>query len=399
LLSQIVIVSIVEGRQNQMKKIAILGSTGSIGTQTLSVIAENRDNFIVTALCCGSRVDEMSNQIQNFKPKLAVTALQSDAIQLKKQFPWLETGWGAEGLIQAATWDCDMVVNGLMGIKGLMPTYEAVLAGKDIAFANKETLVAGGEPVMQAVKEKGVQFLPVDSEHSAIFQCLQGNDPAFIKRIILTASGGPFRGYTWEQMGSVTREQALNHPKWTMGPKITIDSATMMNKGLEVLEAKWLFNIPVEQIDILIHPQSIVHSLVEFTDTSVLAQLGLPDMKLPISYALHYPDRVTNTLTPLDLTGMSLTFEKPDLNIFPAIRLAYEAAAAGGTYPAVMNGANEVLVDLFLQGKLEFHRIAEIIQEILDHYDDQYPMTVEGILASDDDIRNQISRQYGETVK
>lgn len=382
-----------------MKKIAILGSTGSIGTQTLSVIAENRDNFIVTALCCGSRVDEMSNQIQNFKPKLAVTALQSDAIQLKKQFPWLETGWGAEGLIQAATWDCDMVVNGLMGIKGLMPTYEAVLAGKDIAFANKETLVAGGEPVMQAVKEKGVQFLPVDSEHSAIFQCLQGNDPAFIKRIILTASGGPFRGYTWEQMGSVTREQALNHPKWTMGPKITIDSATMMNKGLEVLEAKWLFNIPVEQIDILIHPQSIVHSLVEFTDTSVLAQLGLPDMKLPISYALHYPDRVTNTLTPLDLTGMSLTFEKPDLNIFPAIRLAYEAAAAGGTYPAVMNGANEVLVDLFLQGKLEFHRIAEIIQEILDHYDDQYPMTVEGILASDDDIRNQISRQYGETVK
>ncbi len=382
-----------------MKKIAILGSTGSIGTQTLSVIAENRDNFIVTALCCGSRVDEISNQIQNFRPKLAVTALQSDAIQLKKQFPWLETGWGEEGLIQAATSDCDMVVNGLMGIKGLMPTYEAVLAGKDIAFANKETLVAGGEPVMQAVKEKGVRFLPVDSEHSAIFQCLQGNDPTAIKRIILTASGGPFRGYTREQMGSVTREQALNHPKWTMGPKITIDSATMMNKGLEVIEAKWLFHIPVGQIDILIHPQSIVHSLVEFTDTSVLAQLGLPDMKLPISYALHYPDRVANTLTPLDLAGMSLTFEKPDLNAFPAIRLAYEAAAAGGTYPAVMNGANEVLVDLFLQGKLEFQRIAEIIEEILDHYDDQYPMTVEGILASDDEIRNQISRQYGETVK
>jgi 1-deoxy-D-xylulose-5-phosphate reductoisomerase len=382
-----------------MKKIAILGSTGSIGTQTLSVIAENRDNFIVTALCCGSRVDEMSNQIQRFRPKLAVTASQGDAVQLKHQFPWLETSWGEEGLIQAATSECDMVVNGLMGIKGLKPTYEAVLAGKDIAFANKETLVAGGEPVMRAVKEKNVRFLPVDSEHSAIFQCLQGNEPASIKRIILTASGGPFRGYTREQMGSVTREQALNHPKWNMGPKITIDSATMMNKGLEVIEAKWLFDLPAGQIDILIHPQSIVHSLVEFADTSVLAQLGLPDMKLPISYALHYPDRATNSLTPLDLAGMSLTFETPDLNAFPAIRLAYEAAAAGGTYPAVMNGANEVLVDLFLKGKLEFHRIAEIIEEILAQYDDQYPMTVEGILASDEEIRNQISKQYGEIAK
>lgn len=382
-----------------MKKIAILGSTGSIGTQTLSVIAENRDDFLVTALCCGSRVEEMSKQIEIFRPKLAVTSSQRDAIQLKQRFPWLETNWGEEGLTQAATSDCDMVVNGLMGIKGLVPTYEAVLAGKDIAFANKETLVAGGEPVMQAVKEKGVQFLPVDSEHSAIFQCLQGNDPAAIKRIILTASGGPFRGYSPEQMRSVTREQALNHPKWTMGPKITIDSATMMNKGLEVIEAKWLFNLPAGQIDILIHPQSIVHSLVEFTDTSVLAQLGLPDMKLPISYALNYPKRTANSLKPLELAGMSLTFETPDLKAFPAIRLAYEAAAAGGTYPAVMNGANEVLVELFLQGKLEFHRIAEIIEEILDQYDDRYPMTIQGILASDEEIRTQLNRQYGETNK
>jgi len=382
-----------------MKKIAILGSTGSIGTQTLSVIAENPDDFIVTALCCGRRVEELSKQIETFRPTLAVTAAQSDARLLKDRFPWLETGWGEQGLIQAATSDCDMVVNGLMGIKGLLPTYEAVMAGKDIAFANKETLVAGGEPVMQAVKQQGVRFLPVDSEHSAIFQCLQGNDPNAIKRIILTASGGPFRGFTREQMRSVTREQALNHPKWTMGPKITIDSATMMNKGLEVIEAKWLFNVPVGQIDILTHPQSIVHSLVEFTDTSVLAQLGLPDMKLPISYALYYPDRTPNSLTPLDLAGMSLTFEKPDLEAFPAIRLAYEAAAAGGTYPAVMNGANEALVDLFLQGKLQFHRIAEIIEEILDQYDDCYPMTIQGILASDEEIRNQIARQYGETIK
>jgi 1-deoxy-D-xylulose-5-phosphate reductoisomerase len=381
-----------------MKKIAILGSTGSIGTQTLSVIAENRDDFIVTALCCGSRVEEMSKQIEIFRPKLAVTAASNDARLLKERFPWLETSWGGEGLTQAATMDCDMVVNGLMGIKGLIPTYEAVLAGKDIAFANKETLVAGGEPVMKAVKEKAVRFLPVDSEHSAIFQCLQGNAPTSIKRIILTASGGPFRGYSLDQMKSVTREQALNHPKWSMGPKITIDSATMMNKGLEVIEAKWLFNLPASQIDILIHPQSIIHSLVEFADTSVLAQLGLPDMMLPISYALYYPNRTENSLTPLDLAGMSLTFETPDLVAFPAIRLAYEAAAAGGTYPAVMNGANEVLVELFLQGKIEFHRIAEIIEEILDQYDDRYPMTIQGILASDEEIRSRITKQYGETI-
>jgi 1-deoxy-D-xylulose-5-phosphate reductoisomerase len=200
-------------------------------------------------------------------------------------------------------------------------------------------------------------------------------------------------------MKSVTREQALNHPKWTMGPKITIDSATMMNKGLEVIEAKWLFNLPASQIDILVHPQSIVHSLVEFNDTSVLAQLGLPDMKLPISYALYYPDRTANSLKPLDLAGLSLTFENPDLKAFPAIRLAYEAAAGGGTYPAVLNGANEVLVELFLQGKIEFHRIAEIIEEILDQYDDRYPMTIQGILASDEEIRNLIIRQYGETIK
>jgi 1-deoxy-D-xylulose-5-phosphate reductoisomerase len=382
-----------------MKKIAILGSTGSIGTQTLSVIAENRDDFLVTALCCGSRVEEMSRQIEIFRPKLAVAEAEKDALWLKNKFPWLETGWGEEGLIQAATSDCNMVVNGLMGIKGLLPTYEAILAGKDIAFANKETLVAGGEPVMQAVKEKGVHFLPVDSEHSAIFQCLQGNDPAAIKRIILTASGGPFRGYTQQQLLKVTLQQALNHPNWTMGPKITIDSATMMNKGLEVIEAKWLFNLPANQIDILIHPQSIVHSLVEYQDTSVLAQLGLPDMKLPIAYALNYPDRHPNSLKPLDLTGMSLTFEKPDLEAFPAIRLAYEAATLGGTYPAVLNGANEVLVDFFLQGKVEFHRISSMIEEILDNYDDRYPLTVQGILAADEEIRTRIKQQYEERIR
>jgi len=382
-----------------MKKIAILGSTGSIGTQTLSVINENRDDFVVTALSCGTRVEEMSNQIEQFRPRFASTASEQDGRTLKNKFPWLEVGWGEEGLIEAATSDCDMVVNGLMGIKGLLPTYEAVLAGKDIAFANKETLVAGGEPVMQAVKENGVRFLPVDSEHSAIFQCLQGNDAAQVKRIILTASGGPFRGYSREQLSKVTPTAALNHPKWTMGPKITIDSATMMNKGLEVIEARWLFDLPASQIDILVHPQSIVHSMVEFGDTSVLAQLGLPDMKLPIGYALYYPDRKPNSLSPLDLAGMSLTFEKPDIHAFPAIRLAYEAISAGGMYPAVMNGANEVLVELFLQGRIAFSKIPEIIADTLSRFDDRYPMTIPAILAADEEVRNQILKQYREKTR
>jgi 1-deoxy-D-xylulose-5-phosphate reductoisomerase len=379
-----------------MKKIAILGSTGSIGTQTLSVINENRDDFVVTALSCGTRVEEMSDQIEQFRPRFASTASEKDGRRLKSKFPWIEVGWGEEGLIEAATSDCDMVVNGLMGIKGLRPTYEAALAGKDIAFANKETLVAGGEPVMQAVKENGVRFLPVDSEHSAIFQCLQGNDPAQIKRIILTASGGPFRGYSKEQLSKVTPAAALKHPKWTMGPKITIDSATMMNKGLEVIEAKWLFDLPASQIDILVHPQSIVHSMVEFMDTSVLAQMGLPDMKLPIGYALFYPDRKTNSLAPLDLAGLSLTFEKPDTQVFPAIRLAYEAICAGGMFPAVMNGANEVLVELFLQGRIAFSKIPEIIEDTLSRFDDRYPMTIPAILEVDEEIRDQILKQYGE---
>jgi len=379
-----------------MKKISILGSTGSIGTQTLSVIDDNRDDFLVSALSCGTRVDDMIAQIERYRPGLAVTANEDDAQRIQKIFPELQTAWGEAGLVQAATCDCDMVVNGLMGIKGLVPTYEAVMAGKDIAFANKETLVAGGEPVMEAVRQKGVGFVPVDSEHSAIFQCLQGNSHGAVKRIILTASGGPFRGWTSEQLKSVTKAQALNHPKWSMGPKITIDSATMMNKGLEVIEAKWLFDLPASQIDILVHPQSIIHSMVEFVDTSVLAQMGLPDMKLPIAYALSYPDRRPNNLQPLDLSGFALTFEKPDLGTFPAIRLAYEAAAAGGTYPAAMNGANEALVEMFLQGKIPFHRIWEILEDILDGYDDCYPMTIQGILAADDEIRNQIRRDYGE---
>jgi len=379
-----------------MKKISILGSTGSIGTQTLSVISQNREAFEVTALCCGSRVEDLARQIPIYHPTLAVTADQKDALTLQHQFPWIEVAWGEEGLIQAATMDCDMVVNGLMGIRGFRPTFEAVMAGKDIAFANKETLVAGGEVVMAAVKSKGVRLLPVDSEHSAIFQCLEGNRPDEVKRIILTASGGPFRGWTKDRLDNVTPTQALNHPNWSMGPKITIDSATMMNKGLEVIEAKWLFDLPENQIDILIHPQSIIHSMVEFVDTSVLAQMGLPDMRLPIAYALNYPDRRPNSLPALDLAGMSLTFEKPDRETFTAINLAYQAAAMGGTYPAAMNGANEALVDLFLQKKIGFTQITQITEDILSHYDDCYPLTPEGILAADRETREVVTMKYGE---
>lgn len=379
-----------------MKKIAILGSTGSIGTQTLSVISENRESYEVTTLCCGSRIEALAGQIPVFRPKLAVTATNEDALRIQRQFPWVEVAWGEEGLVLAATSDCDMVVNGLMGMRGFRPTYEAVMAGKDIAFANKETLVAGGEPVMEAVKKKGVRFLPVDSEHSAIFQCLEGQKPNEVKRIVLTASGGPFRGWTKSRLEHVTPSQALKHPNWSMGPKISIDSATMMNKGLEVIEAKWLFNLPEKQIDILIHPQSIIHSMVEFVDTSVLAQMGLPDMRLPIAYALGYPNRLPNTLSPLELAGMSLTFDKPDLETFPAIGLAYQAAAMGGTYPAAMNGANEVLVDLFLKGLIGFKQITDITDEVLQHYDDCYPMTPEGILAADRDVRKAVTMKYGE---
>ncbi|MBR5229278.1 MAG: 1-deoxy-D-xylulose-5-phosphate reductoisomerase, partial [Firmicutes bacterium] len=286
-----------------MKKITILGSTGSIGTQSLEVIRNNPDRFRVEALTCGSNADLMAEQIREFRPVFAVTASEEDALRLAKEFPYVEFAWGREGLVAAATGDCDMVLNSLMGMRGLEPTYHAIKAGKDIALANKETLVAGGQLVMDAVARYGVKMLPVDSEHSAIFQCLEGNEGRPVKKILLTASGGPFRGYSLEELEKVTLEQALKHPKWTMGAKITIDSATMMNKGLEVIEAKWLFGVEADDIQILVHPQSIVHSAVEFMDTSVIAQLGVPDMKIPISLALGYPDRLTSSDASLDFFG------------------------------------------------------------------------------------------------
>lgn len=375
-----------------MRKVSILGSTGSIGTQALDVVRSNKEKFEVTALACGRNLELLSEQIREFSPKIAVIESAEDAKVLAERHPEVEVFCGEEGLVTAATAECDMVLNSLMGMRGLVPTYHAIQEGKDIALANKETLVAGGELVMDAVKEKGVKMLPVDSEHSAIFQCLQGNEGKEIKKILLTASGGPFRGWSLEQLESVTLAQALKHPKWTMGQKITIDSATMMNKGLEVIEAKWLFDVPLEKIQILVHPQSIVHSAVEFMDTSVIAQMGLPDMRIPISIAMGYPDRIPYQGPSLDFfkEGGNLTFEEPNPAVFKCIKMAYDASKAGGSYPVVLNAANEVLVDLFLKEKIRFIDIQNRLEDILDKHNPTYHLSLEDIVAIDENTRKEV---------
>lgn len=372
-----------------MKKITVLGSTGSIGTQSLEVIKAHPDRFRVEALTCGKNKKKLEEQIEKFRPAFAVTEREEDAHDLMRKFPRTEFSWGKKGLIEAAEGGCDMVLNALMGMRGLAPTYAAIQAGKDIALANKETLVAGGELVMDAAAKAGVKLLPVDSEHSAIFQCLEGNQNRPVKKILLTASGGPFRGYTKEQLENVTLAQALKHPKWKMGAKITIDSATMMNKGLEVIEARWLFDVEAEKIQILVHPQSIVHSAVEFMDNSVIAQLGVPDMRIPISLALGYPDRLKNGERELDFfgEGSNLTFEKPNPEVFGCISLAYEAIARGGSCPAVMNAANEVLVAAFLEEKIRFVDIEKTLACILDAHKTAYNLDLEGILEIDKETR------------
>ncbi len=372
-----------------MKKITILGSTGSIGTQTLEVIAANPDRFCVTALTCGRNTALLAKQIAVFRPRLAVTERREDALALAAQFPQVTFLHGRDGLIEAATADCDMVVNALMGMRGLEPTYHAILAGRDIALANKETLVAGGRLVMETVSEKGVRLLPVDSEHSAIFQCLEGNRHRPVKKILLTASGGPFRGFSREELEHVTPAQALKHPNWSMGAKITIDSATMMNKGLEVIEAKWLFDVPAARIQVLVHPQSILHSAVEFADNSVIGQMGVPDMRIPISLALGYPERLENPDAPLDFfgAGSCLTFEKPDLETFTCLGLAYAALQTGGSCPLVLNAANEVLVDAFLQEKIGFLDIPRKLSLILSRHSAAERLDLEGILEIDRQTR------------
>lgn len=378
-----------------MKKVAILGSTGSIGTQALDVIEQNKDRFQVTALTCGSNVRLLSEQIRKFRPALAVCMNKEEAETLSGEFPQVQVLWGSDGLVAAAESDCDILLNSLMGMRGLVPTYHGIMAGHDIALANKETLVAGGSVIMKAVRDKGVRMLPVDSEHSAIFQCLEGNRDKKIKKILLTASGGPFRGWSLDRLKTVNPEMALKHPNWSMGRKITIDSATMMNKGLEMIEAKWLFGVGIDDIQVLVHPQSIMHSAVEFCDTSILAQMGVPDMRIPISVALGYPDRLASDSRELDFfkEAATLTFEKPDMKVFKCMKLAVDAARAGGSYPVVMNAANEVLVEAFLKGRTGFTDIGDNIERIMDEHESISEPSLEDIIEIDRKTREKVERE------
>ena len=369
-----------------MRAISILGSTGSIGTQTLEVI-EMLGNIHVAGITGNRNIDLLEKQARKFRPRLVAVMDEASAKELKKRL--MGTGCkvlsGMEGLIEAATMEeIDTVVTSVVGNVGLEPTFAAISAGKNIALANKETLVSAGKLVMDLAKEKGISIYPVDSEHSAIFQGLQGNKGNRIRRILLTASGGPFIGKTKTELEGVTIADALNHPNWSMGKKITVDSATLMNKGLEVMEAKWLFGVETNQIEVLVHPQSIVHSAVEYEDGAIMAQMGEPDMRVPIQYALTYPERAANTFPKIDFTKHStLTFSHPDTETFPCLSLAYRALEAGGTMPAVLNGANEIAVEKFLSGKIGFLEIPTLIEKTMNAYTVQESRTLGDLLKAD----------------
>jgi 1-deoxy-D-xylulose-5-phosphate reductoisomerase len=371
-----------------MKRLGVLGSTGSIGVSTLEIVAAHPDQYQVVSLSSGNNLKRLKEQIQRFRPQVVSVVCPDAARRLQDELgtdgPRVTSG--VEGLIACASHEqIDMVVTAIVGSAGLVPTMAAIEAGKDIALANKETLVVAGPLVMEAVARQGVNLYPVDSEHSAIFQSLEGHQKSDVRRLILTASGGPFRDRPTADLSQVTLADALAHPNWDMGRKITIDSATMMNKGLEVIEARWLFDLPAEQIAVHIHPQSIVHSMVEYVDGAVMAQLGIPDMKTPIAYALSYPDRLTLDLPALDLCALkNLSFAEPDLEKFPCLALAFQALAAGGTVPAVLNAANEIAVDAFLREQISFLDIAETIRRVLDSH---VPTALEHI---DDALRADI---------
>jgi 1-deoxy-D-xylulose-5-phosphate reductoisomerase len=352
-----------------MKKIFLLGSTGSIGTSTLSVVRQHPDKFSVPVLVVNSRIDELARQVEEFKPQCVVVYDEAACRQFraKYQFDGLRVLQGAEGVKQAMRdTDCDVFLNAFVGFAGLQPTVDAIRAGKDIAIANKETLVVAGELINRLTAEYQIPLLPIDSEHSAIWQCLVGEKKEQVKKIILTASGGPFRGRDRNYLGNVTPEQALKHPNWDMGAKITIDSATLMNKGLEVIEAFWLYQVNLDQIEVIVHPQSIIHSMVVFQDNSIKAQLGVPDMRIPIQYALSYPDHFDLDVPETDFARLAqLTFEKPDLGTFRCLQLAFDALESGGTAPAILNAANEIAVDAFLKKQIGFLQIAGLIEETL----------------------------------
>ena len=353
------------------KRISILGSTGSVGTQTLDVIGQHPEHFQVEALAAGSNLDLLFKQIERFRPKKVSVANKQLADGLRTQVsPQIEIHYGMEGLVEvAAGTEADYVVSAITGSQGLKPTIAAIEAGKHIGLANKETLVSAGHIVMSKAKEHQVNLFPIDSEHSAIFQCLNGEPHDRINKIILTASGGAFRDRSREQLEKVTVKEALSHPNWSMGAKITIDSATMVNKGLEVIEAHWLFGMPYDRIEVIMHPQSIIHSMVEFTDYSLIAQLGMPDMRTPIQYALTYPDRLPAAGEPLDLNKLSsLDFRPVDFDRFPCLRMAYDSGISGGSAPAVFNAANEVAVRRFMDGEIGFLQIEHTIARVLDRH-------------------------------
>ncbi|HKV54435.1 MAG TPA: 1-deoxy-D-xylulose-5-phosphate reductoisomerase [Candidatus Binataceae bacterium] len=371
-----------------MKSIAILGSTGSVGVTTLDIVRRFPERFRVVAMAAGRNLRLLIEQVQYFRPELVSVATAELAAELAERLKpdQVRIVWGSEGAIAVATHpEATLVMSALVGALGLRPTLAAINAGKDIAFANKEVLVIAGELITSAVRQRGVNLLPVDSEHNAIFQCLQGRTLGTLNRIILTASGGPFREWPGERFASITVKDALNHPTWRMGNKITIDSATLMNKGLEVIEARWLFDLPPERISVVIHPQSVIHSMVEMVDGSVIAEMAIPDMAIPVAFALSYPERLALThLKPLSLIDRAnLSFETPDLGRFPCLRLGYEALKAGGTMPACLNAANEELVAGFLAGQIGFVDIPRHLEAVMGRHCNASVDTLEDLLATD----------------
>ena len=389
-----------------MKLISILGSTGSIGTQTLDIVREHPDKFKVIGLAAGSNISLLAQQISEFTPQIVAIREPKQISELKEAIanvnpqPLLVAG--SEGICEVARYgDAQSVVTGIVGCAGLLPTIAAIKAGKDIALANKETLIAGGPVVLPLIEEYGVKLLPADSEHSAIFQCLQGVPAGGLRRIILTASGGSFRDLPVEKLASVTVADALKHPNWSMGQKITIDSATLMNKGLEVIEAHFLFGMDYDDIDIVIHPQSIIHSLIELQDTSVLAQLGWADMRLPLLYSLSYPERISTNWEKLDLVKAGdLTFREPDHQKYPCMQLAYAAGRAGGCMPAILNAANEQAVALFLAEKIAFLDIPRTIESVCDRFSNQNKSqpSLDDIIAADQWARKAVLEQFSALV-
>ena len=386
----------------EKKNLAVLGSTGSVGTQTLEVVACFPDRFEVSVLTAGRNADLLIQQAIMFQPKLVVLSDEQAYNQVKEALTGtgIEVSYGEDALVDAVQLDeIDIVLTAIVGSVGLRPTIAAIKKGKDIALANKETLVVAGELIKNLVEEYKVRLLPVDSEHSAIFQCLPGEDSNPIEKIVLTASGGPFRGKSREELEHVTKAQALKHPNWSMGAKITIDSASLMNKGLEVIEAKWLFDLEADQVEVIIHPQSIVHSLVQFQDGSMKAQMGLPDMKLPIQYALTYPDRIQNNFERFNFVNYpSLTFETPDMKTFRNLELAYQALREGGNRPCVLNASNEVVVAAFLNDEVSFLGMSDIIEETLCQVVQKENLLLEDYLHYDEEsrrvARSLIERRY-----